>query len=170
MAYSIFTKDRQFSSEARRAVRGPEGLDDTLRVAHFTDTFHEINGVSGTLRQQAELAIRTGKGLTIVTCDQGQRVFEPGVQNFRPIGVYNLAEYPDQKLFYPPLLEMLHFIYAGRFTRIHSATPGPIGLAALCIARTLRLPIYGTYHTALPQYVQILTGDEAMRDPWGIVG
>ena len=164
MAYSIFTKDRQFSTEARDAVLGRREDGDTLRVAHFTDTFHEINGVSGTLRQQAELAIRTGKGLTIVTCDHGQRVFEPGVQNFRPIGVYQLDEYPEQKLFYPPLLEMLHFVYAGRYTRIHSATPGPIGLAALCISRTLRLPIYGTYHTALPQYVQILTGDEAMEE------
>jgi glycosyltransferase involved in cell wall biosynthesis len=164
LSYSIFTKDRQFSTEAKQAVLGRTGPAESPRVAHFTDTFHEINGVSGTLRQQAELAIRTGKGLTIITCDHGQRVFEPGVQNFCPIGVYQLDEYPDQKLFYPPLLEMLHFVHAGHYTRIHSATPGPIGLAALCIARTLRLPIYGTYHTALPQYVQILTGDEAMED------
>jgi len=164
VAYSIFTKERQFSSEARKALTGQNGHGHDIKVAHFTDTFHEINGVSGTLRQQAELAIRTGKGLSIVTCDHGQRVFEPGVQNFKPIGVYQFEEYPDQKLFYPPLLEMLHYVYAGGFTRIHSATPGPIGLAALCIAKTLRLPIYGTYHTALPQYAQILTGDEAMED------
>ncbi len=164
LAYSIFTKDRQFSTEVRKALTGKNGKGGEVRVAHFTDTFHEINGVSGTLRQQAELAIRTGKALSIVTCDHGQRVFEPGVQNFKPIGVYHLDEYPDQKLFYPPLLEMLHYVYAGGFTRIHSATPGPIGLAALCIAKTLRLPIYGTYHTALPQYAQILTGDEAMED------
>ena len=164
LAYSIFTKDRQFSTEVQRTLTGQTGRDDAVSVAHFTDTFHEINGVSGTLRQQAELAIRTGKNLTIVTCDHGQRVFEPGVQNFKPIGVYHLDEYPEQKLFYPPLLEMLHFVYAGGFTRIHSATPGPIGLAALCIAKTLRLPIYGTYHTALPQYAQILTGDEAMEE------
>ncbi|MHC1711193.1 MAG: glycosyltransferase [Solidesulfovibrio sp.] len=164
LAYSIFTKDRQFSTEVRKTVTGKNGQGGGVRVAHFTDTFHEINGVSGTLRQQAELAIRTGKGLSIITCDLGQRIFEPGVQNFKPIGVYNLAEYPEQKIFYPPLLEMLHYVYAGGFTRIHSATPGPIGLAALCIAKTLRLPIYGTYHTALPQYAQILTGDEAMED------
>jgi len=164
LAYSIFTKDRQFSSEVKHAITGQNGRGSGVKVAHFTDTFHEINGVSGTLRQQAELAIRTGKGLSIITCDHGQRIFEPGVQNFKPIGVYHLDEYPEQKLFYPPLLEMLHYVYAGGFTRIHSATPGPIGLAALCIAKTLRLPIYGTYHTALPQYAQILTGDEGMED------
>lgn len=164
LAYSIFTKDRAFSSEARAAVVGDAGQEAGARVAHFTDTFHEINGVSGTLRQQARLAIKTGKKLTIVTCDNGPRVFEPGVKNFKPIGVYCLDEYPEQKLFYPPLLEMLDFVYAGNYTHIHSATPGLIGLAALSIAKTLRLPIYGTYHTAIPQYAQILTGDDAMED------
>jgi len=165
LAYAIFTKDRQFSQEARRAVlpdRKPAVFPVT--VAHFTDTFYEVNGVSGTLRQQAELAQRTGKGLSILTCDPGGRVFEPGVKNFAPIGMYHLDEYPEQKIFYPPLLEMLHYVYEGAFTRLHSATPGPIGLAALCIARTLRLPIYGTYHTALPQYAQILTGDDGLED------
>jgi len=165
LAYAIFTKDRQFSREARRAVL-PEQDEaaSPIKVAHFTDTFYEVNGVSGTLRQQAELAQRTGKGLAIVTCDPGGHVFEPGVKNFAPIGMYHLEEYPEQKIFYPPLLEMLHYVYEGAFTRLHSATPGPIGLAALGIARTLRLPIYGTYHTALPQYAQILTGDDGLED------
>ncbi|HSO67254.1 MAG TPA: glycosyltransferase family 1 protein, partial [Desulfatirhabdiaceae bacterium] len=50
------------------------------------------------------------------------------------------------------------------FTHIHSATPGPIGLAALAIAQILKLPIEGTYHTALPQYAVYLTGDSAIED------
>jgi len=37
-------------------------------------------------------------------------------------------------------------------------------LAALAIARILKLPIYGTYHTALPQYAQILTGDTSIEE------
>jgi glycosyltransferase involved in cell wall biosynthesis len=32
------------------------------------------------------------------------------------------------------------------------------------VARLLRLPIWGTYHTALPQYAQYLTGDAAMEE------
>ena len=50
------------------------------------------------------------------------------------------------------------------FNHLHSATPGPIGLAALAIAKILKLPISGTYHTAIPQYVQILTGDSNIED------
>ncbi len=59
---------------------------------------------------------------------------------------------------------MLRYSYEQGFTRIHSATPGPIGLAALAIARILKVPFCGTYHTQLPQYAQFLTGDSAMED------
>jgi glycosyltransferase involved in cell wall biosynthesis len=75
-----------------------------------------------------------------------------------------MPEYSEMKLFYPPLLKMLDYCYREDFTHIHSATPGPIGLAGLFIARALKLPIYGTYHTALPQYVRLLTEDTAMED------
>jgi glycosyltransferase involved in cell wall biosynthesis len=59
---------------------------------------------------------------------------------------------------------MLSFCYDRRFNHLHSATPGPIGLAALAISKILKLPISGTYHTAIPQYVQILTGDANIEE------
>jgi glycosyltransferase involved in cell wall biosynthesis len=59
---------------------------------------------------------------------------------------------------------MLNYCYEKNFTLIHSATPGPIGMAALAISKILKLPICGTYHTALPQYAQILTGDNTIED------
>jgi glycosyltransferase involved in cell wall biosynthesis len=37
-------------------------------------------------------------------------------------------------------------------------------LTALGVARILKLPIVGTYHTAIPQYAQALTGDPDMED------
>jgi glycosyltransferase involved in cell wall biosynthesis len=59
---------------------------------------------------------------------------------------------------------MLDFCYENEFNHIHSATPGPIGLAALAIARILKLPISGTYHTQIPQYAEFLTGDPAVEE------
>lgn len=98
----------------------------------------------------------------IITC--GSDLKRSGVINFPPIGTYELPEYPELKLYYPPLLQMLDYCYKENFTHIHSATPGPIGLAALLIARILRLPLSGTYHTALPQYAKHLTEDPAMEE------
>lgn len=170
VAYAQFAKDRVFSDRvagrfglSNRKHKGKKSAADKL--AHFTDTFYEVNGVALTLQQHVQLALKNNKQYTIVTCHQdhhnGQ---QPGVMNFRPIGTYELPEYPEQKIFYPPLLEMLHYCYEAGIDHIHTATPGPIGLAALAIAKFLKLPISGTYHTSIPQYAQILTGDSVIED------
>jgi glycosyltransferase involved in cell wall biosynthesis len=135
-----------------------------IKVAHFTDTLHEINGVAHTLKQQVAAAERLGKDYIVISCGAGTTQNHPRIKNFQPIGTYNVSVYPEQKLFYPPLLEMLDYCYEQEFTHIHAATPGPIGLAALAISRTLNIPRVGTYHTALPQYAEILTDDALMME------
>jgi len=168
IAFSIFSKDRDFTHAVRDHFGVPSpanaGTADAVRVGHFTDTFYDTNGVALTLQQQVQVALRHGKSLQVITCNEDPDMSQPGVKAFQPIGTYDLPEYPEQKLFYPPLMEMLRYCYEQGFTRIHSATPGPIGLAALAIARILKLPICGTYHTQLPQYAQFLTGDDAMAE------
>ena len=86
------------------------------------------------------------------------------MRNFKPVSVFELPEYPELKLNLPPFLQMLDHVYNRGYTYIHSATPGPMGLAALGIARVLKLPISGTYHTAIPQYAAYLTGDENIEE------
>ena len=168
VSFSHFTRDRAFIQEVRMRLSDdpiPEGADRSeIRVAHFTDTFYEVNGVARTLNQQIEIARKSNKQLTIITCDAQDRPQRQGIKNFKPVGVHEMPEYPEQKIFYPPILEMLHYCYEQGFTHIHSATPGPIGLAALAISHILKLPIDGTYHTALPQYAQYLTGDNAIEE------
>lgn len=168
VSFSLFTKDRQLVEKIWErfpylASTVPSNRE-TVHVAHFTDTFYEVNGVALTLQQQVQTAIKTGKKLTVITCDAENHAAADGVRNFNPIGVYSLPVYQEQKLFYPPFLEMLNYCYEQNFTRIHSATPGPIGLTALAIARILKLPIVGTYHTSLPQYARYLTGDSNIED------
>jgi glycosyltransferase involved in cell wall biosynthesis len=163
-AFSSFAEDRSFgldlvkrflpaSHSQRRAAAA------LFRLAHFTDTFYEINGVALTLQRQLEWGRQAGKDYTIITCDTKKRPVQPGIKNFSPIGVLELPEYREQKLFHPPLLEIINYCYFRNFTHILTATPGPLGLSALAIARLLKLPLWGTYHTALPQYAQYLTED-----------
>lgn len=167
ICYSLFKNDRRFGKKILGECFKDAGLnmnEDAFKVAHFTDTFYDVNGVALSLQQQIQVAIRTNKNLTILTCDSENRSKRKGIQHFKPIGVYELPEYPELRIFYPPLLEMLNYCYEQNFTHIHSATPGPIGMTALAIAKILKLPICGTYHTALPQYAQILTGDNTIED------
>ncbi len=168
LAFSMSSKEKQLSEQilARFTSGGPEEPlpSKRMKVAHFTDTYHEVNGVAITLRHQVHMALKSNKKLTVITCDGEHPANGRGVRNFQPIGVHEIPEYPELKLFIPPFLEMLDFCYEQGFTQIHSATPGPMGLAALAIARILKLPISGTYHTALPQYAQYLTGDDNIED------
>jgi glycosyltransferase involved in cell wall biosynthesis len=169
VAFSQFTMGRdlgcRIAERFGRAESDPaDSADDRIHVAHFTDTFYEINGVALTLQQQVQLAAAANRHYTLITCDDQNRPPEKGVVHFAPIGTYELPEYEQQKIFYPPLLEMLDYCHRQGFNHIHTATPGPIGLAALAVARFLQLPISGTYHTAIPQYVQILTGSGFMEE------
>jgi glycosyltransferase involved in cell wall biosynthesis len=169
VAFSQFTMGRDLGMRISRQFEHPDANaaatpDNETHVAHFTDTFYEINGVALTLQQQVQLATATNRRYTLITCDGQNRKPQKGVTHFKPIGTYCLPEYEQQKLFYPPLLEMLDYCHRQGFNHIHTATPGPIGLAALAIARFLKVPISGTYHTAIPQYVQILTGSGFMEE------
>jgi len=168
VAYTQFTMGRDLGIELKKKFRIPSTrkyrATKPVHVAHFTDTYYEVNGVALTLRQQVRLANKNNKPYTLITCDTFNRETEKGVKHFTPIGTYALPEYPEQKLFYPPFLDMLRYCHEQGFTQIHTATPGPVGLAALAIGKILKLPISGTYHTQIPQYAQALTGSPFIEE------
>jgi glycosyltransferase involved in cell wall biosynthesis len=164
VAYSLFRRDTSFTEKVMKDFGIPGDPEEKkVRVAHFTDTFYEVNGVAKTLQRQAAVAARLGKNYRIILCDDEGHADQACVKRFKPLGSFRFDEYPGQKLFYPPFLEILNYCYEEKITHIHAATPGPLGLAALAVARILRLPIYGTYHTAFPSYAGELTQDDAME-------
>ncbi len=168
IAYNVFSEGRELTLSALNRFASNDSREskpgNEKRMAHFTDTFYEINGVALTLKKHLEFAERFGHKYQVLTCWNSDGDSIDGVKKFKPIRMYELAVYPEQKIFFPPFLEMLDYCYNQRFTHLHSATPGPVGLAALGIARALGLPILGTYHTALPQYTEYLTKDASLAD------
>lgn len=165
VSYTLFTKDRAFCRKVmKRFGHEAETLAERpVRLAHFTDTFAETNGVAKTLQEHLKMAHAANRDYRVITCTPEKAGDYPGLTNFTPIGSYNIPEYPELSMNYPSPLAMLDYVFREGITHIHSATPGPVGLAALCIARILKLPISGTYHTAFPQYALHLTGDTDME-------
>ncbi|MFP4531680.1 MAG: glycosyltransferase [Desulfobacterales bacterium] len=165
IAYSIFSRDWQFSRYCDSAISGEHGDPgkEEQKIALFTDTFNEINGVAAVIKTQVKAAQITGKPMTLITCGQPQDGAAHGAA-FTPIGQFQLPEYPEIKLLYPPLLKIIDYCYRAGFTHIHAETPGPVGLAALAAARILKLPFHGTYHTSLPQTLQMVTGDSQVEE------
>jgi glycosyltransferase involved in cell wall biosynthesis len=134
------------------------------KIALFTDTLHEINGVAITIRRMVETAKNRGVELTVITSSQRETSYENGVMNFRQVGDFVLPEYPELKLSFPPLLDVIDYFEREGFTRIHVSTPGTIGFVALLIAKLMDIPISGTYHTDIPRYVKSLTSDELLEN------
>ncbi len=162
-AFGLFSKDRPL---ARACLERLGGEPDTLRskgtkVALFTDTFDQCNGVALTLQGQARLARELGMDLHILTC--GSQLKMDNQVNFPPFRRIEVPEYSELDLACPSFLQILDYCADNDFTHIHSSTPGPMGLAALAAAKILKLQVYGTYHTSFPQYASQLTGDGDME-------
>ena len=123
ISYSIYERDKNFTHSI---------IDDftlskkEVKIAHFTDTFYDINGVAKTLQQTQKIATKLGKNLTIITCEntnEDNYKNIAGEKVFNPVGQCEVPEYPELKFNYPPFLEMLEYCYNGNFTHIHCATP-----------------------------------------------
>ena len=168
VGFSIYTGQRVWSTKILNYFSGSdqswEYNNRNIRLAHFTDTFYDVNGVARTLQQKLASAIELNKDYNIITCSPKQGQFKKGVHNFEPISSFIMPEYPEQQLHFPPFLQILSHCYEEEFNHIHIATPGPVGLVGLAISRILKLPVSGTYHTAFPQYAKIFTDNSYVED------
>ncbi|WP_432737878.1 glycosyltransferase [Maridesulfovibrio sp. FT414] len=162
LSYSLFARERELARDCMQAFGLKDPLGGETRIAHFTDTFSEVNGVAITLQHQLDVARKHDKKLVVVTCgaEQGGDL----VVNFAPAGEFDLPEYPELSFKYPPFLRVLSHCLENNYTLLHLATPGPVGLAGLAVAKLLKLPVHGTYHTAFPQYVRAFTDDTGLED------
>jgi glycosyltransferase involved in cell wall biosynthesis len=133
------------------------------KIALFTDTLDEINGVAITIKRLISTARNRGVELTVITSGNDGESAVEGVKKFQSVGDFVLPEYPELKLNFPPILDVMDFIEREGFTRIHVSTPGTVGLLGLLIARLMNIPVAGTYHTDIPQYVRSLTNDEFLE-------
>jgi glycosyltransferase involved in cell wall biosynthesis len=133
------------------------------KTAWFTDTLRDINGVSTTIRSLAEAAHTQGIRVTVLSCSNHAPNDGPHYQNFHPVREFTLPEYEQQRLAIPPVLEIVKHISENAFTEVLVSTPGPMGLVGLLVARLLRLPVRGIYHTDFPRYVRILTEDPTLE-------
>ena len=137
---------------------------DKLKVALFTDTFDDVNGVARFIGDMGRLARESGRELTVHTSTplgelRHDRDAAPYRVNFEPLVSRPMPYYDELKVNIPPVLEVLEWCDRQQFDAIHVSTPGPMGLVGLLAAKMLRVPVLATYHTDFPAYVEKLTGD-----------
>ncbi len=127
------------------------------RVAFFTDSFHEVNGVALTSRQLDAFARR--RGLPFLSVHAGPRT---ELTKDGPVWTFELKRGLarvglDRGLFFDPFL-IRHAPAVVAATRrfrpsvIHFTGPGDMGCLAVLTALALGVPLAGSWHTNLHEY------------------
>ncbi len=133
-----------------------------MRLALFTDTLGDINGVCRFIQNLASRANATGRDLRVFTSTNRACPEWPNIRNFRPIAARAMPGYANLDIVWPPPGRMLRELDRDPPDVIHVSTPGPVGIAGLIAARRFGRPVLGVYHTDFPAYVERLFDDRAL--------
>lgn len=154
--------EKKRSREIYRALMDKK-KDTTGKVAYFTDTFNEINGVALTSRKLHAISKAEHFDITFITAYK-EHVSDSHRHNFEPILSFALPEYEEITINIPHFLDMLEYCDAQNFDVIYAATPGVVGIYAFFIARILHTPYVTTFHTDFPEYVGKYSGDHFFKE------
>ncbi|MEO8082559.1 MAG: glycosyltransferase [Ardenticatenales bacterium] len=158
--FSLVHQNRERHDLARITGHGRTPTAGSLRVGVFTDTFDEMNGVVRFVHQMADLAAQRRHTLVVHTCTSSPKLEAPYRKNFTPLVERPMPWYPQLRLTLPPLLEVLEWADRQQFDAIHVDSPGPMGVCGWLVARMLRVPLLGTYHTDFPAYIHTFSGGD----------
>jgi glycosyltransferase involved in cell wall biosynthesis/predicted metal-dependent phosphoesterase TrpH len=162
LASRYVTSEERFARSVDEAFFGPSSEPaDPVRAMMLTDTFSQVNGVAGTMRRlAAHIDARPSCGLRVITCE-GTGDAPPGRVDLAPLARLTIPGYDDRALRpgVPSLIDLLDAVRGAEADVVHAATPGPMGIAGLAIARALGVPFVATYHTEFARYAHEITGD-----------
>lgn len=160
--FAFFHQNRERHLLRRLTGQAGHRQPGDLKIGLFTDTLDDINGVARFIRDMGEQARRRNLHFVIHTCTNAPRFQLPNRKNFQPMVSRRLPFYPELELNLPPVPEILEWADRQQFDAIHISTPGAMGLCGWLVARMLRVPLLGTYHTDFPAYVDRLSGDHRL--------
>lgn len=163
--FSLFyqNKERELVEQMNHSLAEPGSgaspLERPMKVALFTDTLGDINGVCRFIQNAAEHASATGRELDVITSTTFKVPEWGNIHNFEPSFATSIPKYENLQVVLPPLVKILRHIDRTQPDVIHISTPGPVGLIGLVAARMLKVPVLGVYHTDFPAYIDHLFED-----------
>jgi glycosyltransferase involved in cell wall biosynthesis/predicted metal-dependent phosphoesterase TrpH len=126
------------------------------RVGLVADGVGGMHGVTHTLDQIRELGV-PGFEVEVIGTD-------PNVDRRLPaVAEVEIPFYAGLRVGVPSLPATVEALAEGRYDLVHLCSPGPAGVAASLIARTMGLPLVGSYHTELGAYAGLRSGDVRLR-------
>ncbi len=166
-SFDKLNRDRKLIAELTTRTSGTLELPRKTgrkKVAWFSDTVTDVNGVSMTLHRMSEVAETLDADLEII-CSVAEARGPTGSKflNFPPVGEVSIPDYEMQKLSVPPILRIIRYLESQDFDEYIVSTPGPVGLIAMFAAKLFQVPVRAIYHSDFPQHVRQITGDEGLE-------
>jgi glycosyltransferase involved in cell wall biosynthesis len=130
---------------------------EPLRVAFFTDCFHEINGVAHTSRQLHDYARREELPFFSLHAGPETRVFQQGSVTVCELKRSRWAWTVDADLSFDPLFQrhwqrVREALEAFQPDLIHTTSLGDCSILGAALAHELRLPLVISWHTNLHEF------------------
>ncbi|MEJ7789314.1 MAG: glycosyltransferase [Thermoleophilaceae bacterium] len=126
------------------------------RVALVADGLGGMHGVTHTLDEIRERGV-PGYEVEVIGTD-------PNVdRRLSAVAEVDIPFYEGLRVGVPSLPAVVEALAEGRYDLVHLCSPGPSGVAAAVIARTMDLPVLGSYHTELGVYAGLRSGDARLR-------
>jgi len=132
------------------------------KVAYFTDTYWEINGVARTAQIMRKIAQEEGLPFHFFISSK-EAYAEKNLTSLRARLVVPTPFYEELKLNIPSMAELIEVLEKEGFTHVHVSTPGPLGIMAFVAAKVLGLKVSFAYHTDIPKYAYVYTKDETLE-------
>ena len=126
------------------------------RVALVADGVGGMHGVTHTLDQIRERGV-PGFEVEVIGTDANVDRRLPAVDEVE------IPLYAGLRVGVPSLPATVEALAEGRYDLVHLCSPGPAGVAAALVARTMELPLVGSYHTELGAYAGLRSGDLRLR-------
>lgn len=129
-----------------------------MRIAIFTDTFlPSINGIVTSVVNSSKKMAKKGHKIYIFTSktkehkhiNLGRNI---SIEHFKPV---NLIRYPDFQLTLPNP-KIIRRVRKFRPDIIHTHMPSLLGWEAVLCSKIFDIPLVGTYHTLLPDFLEYL--------------
>lgn len=141
------------------------GTQHRKKIAWFSDTVSDVNGVSMTLEKMAKVAEDMDADLTIISCIKPENAPEGSrFLNFEPSGELSFPDYETQTFSIPPFPRILKYLEAEDYTEYVISTPAVLGILAMFASKLFDVPCRAIYHTDFPQHVRLITGDEELEN------
>lgn len=129
-------------------------------IAIITDNdFDKVTGVTTTLKAVLRHAPSDLRTRVYTAADLA--VDQPDYCAMASWGV-GLPWYPEMRIYWPHVQRLRRLLASDGVDVLHITTPGPMCLAARWLWRRTRMPMIGSYHTHLGDYVTTYSGSGAL--------